>query len=1147
MRYFRTIHPSFQKLLFAAAASVLVLFAAPSDAAQVQANSKSATDVRVPAQPLGGANEAPRRVLTNGAGHVTAQTFRRPSYFERNDGQVDPAILYFSRGPGYSLFLTRTGATIVLSTSANEESRKGEEHSNSLQLSFAGANPDTTVTGVEQLPGKSNYFEGSDPKLWHTNIPQYAKVRYANLYPGIDLVFYSRDGHLEYDVNAASGADISRVQIRADRAEMRLTKDGDVVFQPGRFQPVRLVKPRAFQPDEHGNAVGVKYRLHEGRLSFVVDRFDGKAPLTIDPALIFSASLNSGTVAQMAVDSSGVYLTGQAEDPTTMEPQTFILKLDPTGSQVIYETFLSSSTSSSIAVDGQGSVYVVGSATVPPTATGTAPFPLTKGVFSGTVPATPHQFSVPFAAKLSADGSTLLYSTLLQQPTPNATLVPSQQQQGLVPSSVAVDSSGALYVVGIIAAVTPPSIWMQLPVTTGAFETSPNPAGNGFVMKVNSDATGLDYSTYLDATSVDGLGLELALDSSGDAYITGGATSAFQPTAGAYQSTLSDSFVMELNPAGTAPVYATFFGPYDVASASFTVTTSIAVDSSGEAVISGTSSGTLPVTATAFCGNPSVPSGSDFFSGFVAKLTAGGSGLAYLSTLCGNDANGGSVAVDSAGNIYLLDTTADPTSFEPVLLNPVEGYIVSPPSGNSTTMVALKMDNAGSLQWSTFLGTDVESTNLQCGCEIAVDSTGAAYIFGADFLFPTTANAVGAPNGRLNRLLKIAPALGAPVPIVTPNVVSFGNQNVSSASASMDVHVGNFGDTPMSPLIAVSGDFSENNTCANTVAGGQKCDVNVIFTPTATGTRNGTLTVSFGGSIPSQTVSLGGTGTAPVVTLAPASLSFGDQTTGTTSGAEQVTITNDGTGPLSISSFQTTSEFAATNTCGGPVAAGNSCSVQVTFTPTASGSQTGTLTITDNAPNSPQTVALAGNQPANFAISSGSSSTSATVTAGQPATYGLTVTGMNGFSGAVNFTCTGAPANASCSVSPNPANITGNTAASVSVTIATQAASAVPPVWPQWPNHRHRTYQPLIGLLGLALLIWLATPNRRVQFLTSYVSAGALLILLAVCVACGSGSGSSPSPSQPSQPGTPSGQYTITVTGSSSSISQSMKLTLTVN
>jgi hypothetical protein len=116
-------------------------------------------------------------------------------FFERNDGQTNSQVLYLSRGFGYSLFLTRAGATIVLSGVRKKGTGAAKSDSDYFRLGFVGANPQSEVKGIEELPGKSNYFSGSDPKLWRTRIPQFAKVRYTGLYPGIDLIFYFRDGH----------------------------------------------------------------------------------------------------------------------------------------------------------------------------------------------------------------------------------------------------------------------------------------------------------------------------------------------------------------------------------------------------------------------------------------------------------------------------------------------------------------------------------------------------------------------------------------------------------------------------------------------------------------------------------------------------------------------------------------------------------------------------------------------------------------------------------------------------------------------------------------------------------------------------------------------------------------------------------------
>jgi hypothetical protein len=180
------------------------------------------------------------------------------------------------------------------------------------------------------------------------------------------------------------------------------------------------------------------------------------------------------------------------------------------------------------------------------------------------------------------------------------------------------------------------------------------------------------------------------------------------------------------------------------------------------------------------------------------------------------------------------------------------------------------------------------------------------------------------------------------------------------SSSAVDVPVGNFGDGPMSPAVSITGEFSQTNNCSGSVTGGQKCDINVVFAPTSSGAQTGALTLSFGGTIPSQTVQLSGTGTNSAVSLAPASLVFPPQALNTTSSGQQVIITNDGSGPLTITALTTTGDFAQTNTCGAPVAPANSCMAQVTFTPTAQGSRTGTLSIADNASGSSPIVMLSG-------------------------------------------------------------------------------------------------------------------------------------------------------------------------------------------
>jgi Abnormal spindle-like microcephaly-assoc'd, ASPM-SPD-2-Hydin len=499
------------------------------------------------------------------------------------------------------------------------------------------------------------------------------------------------------------------------------------------------------------------------------------------------------------------------------------------------------------------------------------------------------------------------------------------------------------------------------------------------------------------------------------------------------------------------------------------------------------------------------------------------------------------------------NSCSSPASFQPALLQPIQGYI---PNGNTAANIALKFDTSGNLQWSTFFGNSTSGL-VEEGVpvpRIVVDGNGAAYILDTSTI-PPTPNSLGpsllipgavSSTETLNYLLKIAPSLGAPVPIVSPRQLAFTNQDVGSSSTSADVQVGNFGDAPASPTVTITGDFSETDDCSVGVPGGQKCDINVVFKPSVAGPRTGTLTVSFNGNIASQTVLLSGNGGAPAATLSPISLSFPVQATGTTSAAQQITITNSGTGPLTITSLQTSGPFASTNTCGAPVAPSSDCTVQVTFTPTASGTQTGTLTITDNASGSPQTVPLTGNQPATITIAAAAGSpTSATVTAGQTATYDLSVGGTNGFSGTVNFTCSGAPAKSTCSVTPNPASVTAKTPSAVTVSVITQASGALAARRLHWripfgPDVR------LITAAGIALLLLMGIPTAGLvgRSRSTYAYAFVVACLVAVCIGCGGGGGSTVT--QPPPTGTQSGQYTLTLTASSGSITQTMNLSLTV-
>lgn len=206
----------------------------------------------------------------------------------------------------------------------------------------------------------------------------------------------------------------------------------------------------------------------------------------------------------------------------------------------------------------------------------------------------------------------------------------------------------------------------------------------------------------------------------------------------------------------------------------------------------------------------------------------------------------------------------------------------------------------------------------------------------------------------------VYPPYPASTVTASPSALSFGSQAGGTTSAAQTVTVSNpTGSSPSVSSISTSGDFTQTNTCGSSIPANGSCAVSVTFTPTATGNRTGTLTVNAGGT--TNTVSLSGTGTAagPALNASPTSLSFSDTVVGSTASAKTVTVTNTGTTTATVSSVAATGDFSQTNNCS-TIAVGASCTVSVTFKPTAAGSRTGTLTVSSNANNNPLTVALSG-------------------------------------------------------------------------------------------------------------------------------------------------------------------------------------------
>jgi hypothetical protein len=331
----------------------------------------------------------------------------------------------------------------------------------------------------------------------------------------------------------------------------------------------------------------------------------------------------------------------------------------------------------------------------------------------------------------------------------------------------------------------------------------------------------------------------------------------------------------------------------------------------------------------------------------------------------------------------------------------------------------------------------------------------------------------------------------------------------------------------------------------------------VTFKPTSTGTLAGSVSITDNAAGSPQTVALSGTGVQPALTLSSLSFSMGNQLITTTSAPQGVTLTNTGTAPVTISSIAlsgtNSGDFAQTDTCpvnNSNLAVGAKCTINVTFTPTASGNRVASIAITDNTSGSPQSVSLTGTG-TDFSLAAaagancpagGNCTTSSIISAGQTATYDLQISPVSGFNGTVALTCSGAPTPSTCAVSPTSAPPNGSSSYAFTVTVNNTANALTlpllePPSVPQLPI---RFGIPLVYLLALMfLLAWVGLYIRQTKRLA--IPALALLILsLGYLSGCGGGGGGGPIVKPPTN-------ATITVQGTSAGVNRTLPLSLTIN
>ena len=708
-----------------------------------------------------------------------------PLSFEPNVGQTDGQAKFLSRGRGYELFLTDDEALLVLKKSrtgqqirnpklsiltqnfSSGSEKEQPEDQAVVAMRLVGASRGAEVTGLAELPGTSNYFIGSDPANWHTNVPNYGKVRYQNIYPGIDLIYYGNQSQLEYDFVIARGVDPRRINLSFESKSpstlyrARISHDGDLVIDV-KGQEVRFRKPFVYQtaPDGAKIPIAARYVLRaNNKIGFKVGRYDRRKQLVIDPILTYSTYLGGNDYDSgfgVAVDASGNIViagtTSSTNFPSANAFQSqvsgsediFVTKFNPSGTSLIYSTYLGGpgdDNCEGMTLDSTGNAYVTGF-------TASNGFPVKN----------------PIQSKRTGG-----QNVFLSEFDPNGLLLFSTFYGGSgidQAYGIATDSSG-VYLAGSTTSANFP--------TLNAYQSKiPSPT-SAFLAKFAPGGTSVIYSTFLGGAGGGSIAYALAVDSSQSAYVAGQTGSPSFPLLNPFQSQKkspagsTDVFVTKFAPAGNALAYSTYLGGGGTQSPA-----GIAVDSSGNAYVTGgTSSNNFPTL------NPLQASTGGQYDEYVTKLNSSGNGLVY-STYIGGKANDTSIAirVDSSGDAYVTGYSLS-TNF------PTTTNAFQPTSGGNWDATVLELNAAGSgYIYSTYLG----GSGLDYSTSLALDSFGNVYVTGgvASTNFPITSNAFQTTyaGGSDDAFLSVISAVTT-YPL-TVSIAGTGTGTVSSSPAGIN-------------------------------------------------------------------------------------------------------------------------------------------------------------------------------------------------------------------------------------------------------------------------------------------------------------------------------------------------------------------------
>jgi hypothetical protein len=1160
---------------------------------------------------------------------------RMPLGFEPNQGQTSSQVQWLARGPEYTLFLSGHDAVLQLNHIA-PGSRLGqvpEVSSTAVWMKLPGANTAAAAQAQEPESGKVNYFTGNDPAKWQRNIGLYGRILLEKVYPGIDLAYYGHQGRLEYDFIVAPGADPSAIRIAFSGSQPRLAGNGDLLL-PIKDTEMRFAKPVAYQvvDGERRRVEGDFQMAKNGDLSFRLGPYDHTQELVIDPTLVytgtFATASESDVPSGMAVDAQGeLIITGTTYDlnfpATSGADQTSCGPVSSTDTQ--------------------------------------------NGVFRCATGDQPGAMSSAYVAKLSADGTSLIYATYLHGVTGWET-----------GAAVQADASGNAVVVGqtsssdfpLVKAPAIPQMSLCQP------ELSNNGSGpavqscngyyngggtewtirgpSGFISKLSADGSSLLYSAFIGYSGAT-YPQALALDASGKMYLLnelntadpnpnpGSGSEVFYPTNSGFQTAgVGDigTALTVLSADGQTILYSTIWGgTKPIASGcgsclNGTVPSALAVGQNGMVFIAGeTRVPTLPVTAGTVQTTCLVETATQCYDnvGYVAAFDiskTGANSLAWATYISGPDNPNtavstqlNAIAADSENNVYLTGYTTD-------ALFPItkDAYAATCPLDSRSganfcdnDIFVSKLNATGTAyDWSTFLTTTQGAASNGDSKGIALDAKGDVYVYGdsGTLNIPAVNPLSQYPNDWYQPypFLSVLASTGSSLRFssqIAPNNYVSAMENGMALDAKDNIYlVGNtqggqtysVGNTTLTSWPTTKGTYSTPQSGTGPIPFFAK--IAALLDPTTTTLSASPSTTAVGQKVtftatvtssvqsspdPSGTVTLTNTAVKPNVTIGTIDLEAGTGTFDTSSLAAGTytvvgTYSADSVYDASASSPVTVTintGVKATVTLSVPASAGAGSSVTMTaMVSGSSGTPTGTVSFYDGttelgtgalssgmatyktsslavgahtitaqysgdsnfgaAVSAAQTVTITAASP-DFSIAA--SPTSATIAGGGTTTTTVTVTPANGFNVPTALSCSGLPANATCSFSP--ASVTpGANPATSTLTITTNVSPTASAALTTGGGILTRFGAVGSGGALLAFLFWPGMGRRRQRQLWLRMLAFAAICLLGAQGLTGCGGSQ-----RNSGPGsvTPTGSSTITITGTAGSTTHATTFSLTVS